>query len=719
MNRRLLGRFVPCFPALLFALLLGGCGEESLTDVPRPLETPGAPTDLVASLGESAVYLSWEAVSPEEIESFRVYRRETGGGDFARIAATSLSSYADLGLVPGRSYDYRVTALGTNRIESEPSGVLTVTPGSFGMVIDGRADYTSSRLVTLAFTGPADVNAVKVANDSLFTGAFFEAYEGSRGWLLTDGDGTKTVYARFRTSGGIESPAVRDDIILDTRAEILSLVEDSGGEVLAAGDTLQVLMSTGEEGGFATITIGSALTDIPLTYDPARGLYRLVRVITPDLAAENEVVVGSFVDRAGNSAFPRTTTTALTIAGSRSRPAPPVLTVVEAGGNWIALTWTPTEERDFSRYVLYRGSDPGVAGDEEDVVVGVASDPLETGLVDSLLLRDATTYFYRVFTEDNEGLRSGSNVAAGVTRNLAPQGVPLFSAAASDSPSTSIRLTWTAVDLSTVHDFAEYSVYRSTVEAVSRSSEMIGTVGEILTRSLLDAGTNQATTYYYRIYVVDQGGLAAGSDVASATTTDLDPSFVPLNAPSVDVTNQNVLLSWAANVDPDFASYQIYWGSSTTQGGVSAFSLLDIVNNPRATSYVHYPQVADLPFYVKYYLQVVDRAGRRTESNRVQAVFPAGAVPTISNLEVTAGLTFAVVSFETNVPTKARVKFSAGSLSLNRTALDTDDYERVHSIPLQSLIPDTTYFMQPVVEDEAGTTVSGTIRSFETLSPGK
>lgn len=712
-----MNRWVGASAACVLLLLFAACGEESPTEVPRPLEAPGRPTDLVAALGERAVHLSWDVADDETAVSFRVYRRETGSEGFVRIASPTAPSYADSGLVPGRSYDYRVTAVGSNRIESEPSAVLTVTPGSFGIVIDERAEYTASRQVTLSFTGPPDVAAVLVANDSLFSGAFFEAYTGARSWLLSDGDGAKTVYARFRTAGGVESPTVRDDIILDTRADILSLVENSGGSILVAGDTLVVLMETGEPGGLATITIGDALVDVPLAYDPSSGAYRLARVITPDLAAAGDVVVGSFVDRAGNRATPRATTTSVTLAGRSVRPSPVSLTAAAAGGSRISLLWTQNEDPDFTRYVVYRANDPGVAGDVEDVVVGIVSDRYESGLVDSLLLRDSTTYFYRVFVEDREGLRSGSNVAEATTGNLAPPAVSSFAAAALDSPSTAVRLTWSAVDPSIVHDFASYAIFRSTVEAVSRSSELVGTVGEILTRNLVDSGTDQATTYYYRIYVVDRGGLASASEVASVRTTDLNPSFVPLNAPAVDGTNQNVVLSWSANGDPDFASYQIYWGSSTTQGGVVSYSLLDVVNNPLATSYVHYPNVTALPFYVKYYLVVVDRAGRRTESNRVQAVFPAAALPTISSVEITAGLTFAVVSFETNVPTKARVKYSAGNLSLNLTALDVDNYERVHSVPLQGLSQATTYYLQVVVEDEAGGTSSSTIRSFTTLTP--
>jgi hypothetical protein len=557
---------------------------------------------------------------------------------------------------------------------------------------------------------------VKIGNDSLLSGAFFEAYQASRAWLLADGDGPKRVFARFRSADGVESPVVSDGIVLDTRAEILSLVENSNGEVLAPGDTLVVVMTTGEAGGSAAVTFGTGLPGESMAYDDASGAYRLARVITPDLPSGTAPLVGSFTDRAGNEAAPGATITTVTIAARGEEPDPVLLSVAGSGPDWIALGWTASPDPDFRFYTVYRGPDPGLSGGPSDFVVGIVDRRSVTGLVDSLSLRDSTGYYYRVFVGDSEGLRSGSNVVLGVTRNRAPQAVGSFAAVPADSPSTDVRLTWTAVDPSGVPDFRAYEIYRSDVEAVSRSSELVGTVGEILTRNFVDLGTEQATTYYYRIYVVDRGGLATGSDAASATTTDLAPSFVALNAPSVDVANQDVILSWGVNEDPDFASYQIFWGASETQGGATSFSLLSTVNNRAASSYTHYPEVTDLPFYVEYYLQVVDRSGKRTESNHVQAVFPARDLPAISSLDITAGATFAVVSFETDVPTKAWVRFSANNLSLNRTASDAADFKRVHSVPLESLNPGTTYYLQVSVEDEAGATVAGTIRSFATLA---
>ena len=704
---------------LILPLLAASCGDEGPTKVPSVLDAPAVPTDLTADVGERETRLAWEVSTVEGIALFRVYRVEGDDQTFLRLGEPAAAAWSDSGLVPGRTYTYRVTSFGTNGIESEPSAELSVTPGSIGLVIDNRADYTSDREVALSFIAPVDAAAVKVGDDSLLTGGIFEEYLDTWTWILPDGDGEKTVYARFRSEQGVESGLVADRIVLDTKAEILSLTEDSEGGLLEPGDTLRIVMETGEAGGVATVTIGAALTAEPLTWDGDAGVYRLERVITPDLSADGEVAVGAFVDRAGNEAAPQTTVSTVTIANNTGSPLPVTLSAPSPnGGDWISLEWTGNADLDFANYSIYRGDEPGVSGGAEDLVIGVISDREVTGLIDSLNLRDSTTYYYRVFVNDTEGNRSGSNVTGATTRNLAPVAAEGFEVSAVDSPSTSVRLTWSGVDLSTVHDFASYEIRRSTAEAVSRGSDLVALVDDFLIRSYVDETTFEATTYYYRIYVVDRGGLAAGSEISSTATTDLDPSFVTLGAPSVDRTNQNVILSWAPNGNPDFASYQIYWGASITQGGIGSYALLETINNQAVSGYVHYPVVTDLPFYVEYYLVVHDEAGNTTESNTVQAVFPPNDPPAISGIIEAPGETFAVVSFETNVPTIAWVDYSANGPSLNHRESDTDNYDVVHSVTLEGLAPATYHWYRITVEDESGAQTKSAVRYFVTLGGG-
>jgi len=100
----------------------------------------------------------------------------------------------------------------------------------------------------------------------------------------------------------------------------------------------------------------------------------------------------------------------------------------------------------------------------------------------------------------------------------------------------------------------------------------------------------------------------------------------------------------------------------------------------------------------------------------VQAVFPERDLPVLVSLEITAGSTFGVVNVETDVPTKAVVRYSAGTSPLieprrTRTTSRGPIPFRWSPFPRR---PPTTF--QVEWRDETGATVSSPIRTFTTPS---
>ncbi|MBI2543065.1 MAG: PEGA domain-containing protein [Candidatus Aenigmarchaeota archaeon] len=84
--------------------------------------------------------------------------------------------------------------------------------------IDSDARFTSSRYVTptLSCSGITDCSEVQFSNDGI-TYSTPEAYATTKSWTLSSGDGTKTVYAKFKDSAGnLMSVPVVDTITLDT-----------------------------------------------------------------------------------------------------------------------------------------------------------------------------------------------------------------------------------------------------------------------------------------------------------------------------------------------------------------------------------------------------------------------------------------------------------------------------------------------------------------------
>ena len=93
--------------------------------------------------------------------------------------------------------------------------VDTTAPTSNSVSINSGATYSTSIgvMLTLASTGATQM---MVSENSGFSGASWETYSTSKSFTLSTGDGTKTVYVKFKDSVDNTSSSVSDTIILDT-----------------------------------------------------------------------------------------------------------------------------------------------------------------------------------------------------------------------------------------------------------------------------------------------------------------------------------------------------------------------------------------------------------------------------------------------------------------------------------------------------------------------
>lgn len=74
-------------------------------------EPPAAPTDLMASILEGGVHLTWKDASDNE-DNFVVERKAAGDADFATVIELPFDSviYHDTGVTAATNYSYRVVA---------------------------------------------------------------------------------------------------------------------------------------------------------------------------------------------------------------------------------------------------------------------------------------------------------------------------------------------------------------------------------------------------------------------------------------------------------------------------------------------------------------------------------------------------------------------------------------------------------------------------------
>ncbi|MEO8586469.1 MAG: PQQ-binding-like beta-propeller repeat protein [Acidobacteriota bacterium] len=80
-------------------------------------------------------------------------------------------------------------------------------PPNGGISINSGAACTTSASVVLSINnfGDPSITQMIISESPFFTGAVYEAYAATKNWTLSAGFGLKTVYAKLKTSGGVES----------------------------------------------------------------------------------------------------------------------------------------------------------------------------------------------------------------------------------------------------------------------------------------------------------------------------------------------------------------------------------------------------------------------------------------------------------------------------------------------------------------------------------
>lgn len=177
-----------------------------------------------------------------------------------------------------------------------------------------------------------------------------------------------------------------------------------------------------------------------------------------------------------------------------------------------------------------------------------------------------------------------------------------------------INLVWSA---SVGSDFASYRVYRDLSSSVDENSTLIMTLSNKSTTTYTDTLDLASTTYYYRVYVVDNSGLSSGSNVSSAATMTNTPPLA-VNAAVALFDSTSASLTWTRNDDDDFESYRIF--RDTTAGITVADNLIAIITSKATVSFKNFVPFVSGPNPVSaYYYRVFvfDRQSLSTGSNEV------------------------------------------------------------------------------------------------------
>ena len=114
-------------------------------------------------------------------------------------------------LETGKIYYIAMSAYDTSANESAKSTEVTIsipvpdtTPPTGSITINADATTASSRTVTLSLSATdseGTIAGMMISNDGI-TWSSEAAFSASQAWVLAEGDGAKTVYAKFKDSNG-------------------------------------------------------------------------------------------------------------------------------------------------------------------------------------------------------------------------------------------------------------------------------------------------------------------------------------------------------------------------------------------------------------------------------------------------------------------------------------------------------------------------------------
>jgi fibronectin type 3 domain-containing protein len=547
----------------LLILLGAACSKDhSLDQVSNPRDpavlgwSPPHPVALTAAVGNRVVTLDWsldDSTYAGRIARYRIYRRAPDQAETA-VDSTTAPPITIRGLTNGVTYHFSVAAVVENGFEGKRSDEIAAVPGAYGVQIENGRERVNTTQVRLSMLAPTGTTGMRIGNQPDLGGVAVQPFLTAVSWQLEPTDGEKTVSVEFLDAEGNASSPVSDTVVLDTQAEIQT-VSFSPAQV-NPGELLFLSMQTGEAGGTAEIELGAGGRVLQL-HDNGDGSYSLEYRVEEDLEVVEGVVTGRFTDSVGNAAATQAAPGHLTVVVADKPPHAVTLNTPSSfDENAILLSWSRNDDLDFASYELYRSLTAGVGRTGQPLQTFTERE--ETSYPDRGLTEN-TTYYYRVFVVDKGGNATGStNELHQTTKNADPDPVQFeLVQRVVGAPTPTVRLSW---EPSTAHDFQEYDIYRDTSPAIGQESQkLVRTVPDSSVVTFDDAGLQDNTRYYYRIFVKDDAGGAAGSDERSVVTENFPPGPITLTATAND-TSSAIILTWTKSADHDFDKYVVRKG---------------------------------------------------------------------------------------------------------------------------------------------------------------
>ncbi|HEY9160374.1 MAG TPA: PKD domain-containing protein [Desulfomonilia bacterium] len=163
------------------------------------------------SLIAASIEVSWNANTEPDLAGYKIYYGTQSGTYTSTVNTGKVTTMTIDNLETGKTYYVAMSAYDTSANESEKSAEVSVSipvpdtiPPTGSITINAGAATASSRTVTLSLSATDNAGTIAgmmISNDGV-TWSSEAAFSASQAWVLTEGDGIKTVYAKFKDSNG-------------------------------------------------------------------------------------------------------------------------------------------------------------------------------------------------------------------------------------------------------------------------------------------------------------------------------------------------------------------------------------------------------------------------------------------------------------------------------------------------------------------------------------
>jgi fibronectin type 3 domain-containing protein len=255
---------------------------------------------------------------------------------------------------------------------------------------------------------------------------------------------------------------------------------------------------------------------------------------------------------------------------------PPTAVKIEAGNGSLAMAWAFEDTGKVKEFRIYRQD----GSDSAKVFQRIAATAFL--FYQDERVRNGVTYFYEIAAVSKFGVEGEHSLAVGATPlNLLPSAVILLEPTTVQGSVSSLHLRWQPASDT---DFKTYQLMRSRSIPVSLSSTLVQVFTNSAASDYTDTGLEPATRYYYRLYVFNQSGKSAGSNIVAGTTPVNDPPAAVTLAQPIQ-NNTGLRLTWSQSLDLDFHSYRLYRAAVSPVDTTEASTLLIVINAAAVTEH--------------------------------------------------------------------------------------------------------------------------------------